>query len=149
MLYEINFSQQSRHGLPDYAGNSIAITNEQYEKLPELSIGTVGNDKSKFYKKDFPEQVRHPEKYFPAIWISNDDWKVKPLENPSDWYVHANFYWVFVCLDVTENIWIAFTYHDAVTVDDAYCSTVSVSYPTHGDLYRLDDGCKELVKRFY
>jgi hypothetical protein len=148
MLYEIAFSRQSRHGLPDTDGDSIRLTKEQYHTLPELSLETF-DGQCKFVPKEFSEQVRHPEKSFPAIWISNDTWKVAPLDNTSDWYVHDNFYWVFVCIDVAADLWIAFTYHDAVTADDAYCSTVNVCYPTHGELYRLDEGCKELVRRFY
>lgn len=148
MLYEIEFSNQSRDGYPDTDGDSIRITTDQYHKLPELSFETF-DEQCNFARKNFSEQVRHAEKSFPAIWISNNSWEVPPLDDTSDRYVHSNFYWVFVCLDVAADIWIAFTYHDAATVDDSYCSNVSVCYPTHGELYRLDAGCKELVRKFY
>ena len=148
MLYEIKFSYQSRDGYPDTEGDSIRLTAEQYPKLPELSAKTFDSG-CIFAKREFTEQVRHPEKTFRAIWISNDQWTVEPLDSSSDWYVYDEFYWVFVCLDILQDIWIAFTYHDAVTADDEYCSTVSVSYPTHGEIYRLDEGCKAIVRKFY
>ena len=148
MLYAINFAQQSRHGMPDVDGDSIQLTKEQYLVLPELSH-EMFDEQCEFAKKKFSEQVRSPEKSFPAVWITNPEWKVDPPQDSQNIYVHKEFCWVFVCIDVAENLWIAFQYHDAVTIDDACCSTVSVSNPTHGEVYRLDEGCKELVRKFY
>ena len=148
MLYEIKFSAQSRHGLPDTDGDSIVLTTEQYLTLPELSI-EMFDEQCEFVKRKFSEQVRHPEKSFPSIWITHPDWKVEAIEDSENCYLHDNFNWIFVCIDVAEDIWIGFKYHDAVTIDDACGSTVSVSYPTHGEIYRLDEGCKELVRKFY
>lgn len=149
MIYEIKFSEQSRHNTYDSDSVSIRLTLEQYESLPELSIETF-NSKCKFEVKLFSEQVRHPSKYFPAIWISNDDWKLTDVAEIPDSYINNNIYWMFVCIDSVKDLWIAFTYYDLATVSESFASTVSVSFPSHGDVYKLDKRCKEeIVDRLF
>ena len=128
--------------------NSINLTTKEYENLPELSP-TVFNENCEFNKGLFVEKVRHPEESFPAIWITNDDWVLEDSSDSSGGYLDDTIKWVFVCLDVNADIWIAFKYYDAATVAEAYGSTVSVSFPCHGEVYRLDSKCKEIVRKFY
>lgn len=144
MVYEIKFSNQTRENMPDTESYTIRLTKEQYLKLPELSIGNMGN-KCQFYKEDFPEQIRNPKKTFPALWLCNPGWRLKEPEN----YLNPEVKLVFVCLDMKNDIWIAFPYFDLATVEDAYGSTVSVSCPAHAEVYRLDDEFIRFVKRFF
>jgi len=143
-MYKIRFDFQTESGIPDSESCSIVLTKEQYEQLPKLSIRGFRND-CVIHKKDFYEQVRNPKVHFPALWIFNDSWKLK---NPEE-YIDSSICMVFVCLDMNEDIWIAFKYYNLATIEDAYDSTVSVSYPAHGDVYALDEKSKEIIKQFF
>lgn len=149
-MYKITFEAQPRQGTPDYEYNSIVLTKADYENLPELSAD-IFDEKCEFSKGIFSEKVRVPRISFSAIWISRDNWE---LEKPSDieltgGYIDSTFWWVFVCLDTKDNIWVAFKYYDLATVEDAYCATVGVAFPEHEEVYRLDEKCKEIVRKFY
>lgn len=147
-MYKITFHDQPRQGEEDYESGSITLTQEQYQNLPELSTD-IFNEKCKFKKGSFSEKVRYPEVSFPAVWITNDDWHLGDAGDGTGGYLDDKFQWVFVCLDMEADIWIAFKFWDCATVAEAYCATVSVSFPCHGKLYRLDSKCKEIVQRFY
>ena len=147
-MYKITFEEQPRHGEPDYEGPTITLTEEQYQHLPELSAD-IFNEKCEFSKGLFYEQVRRPTQSFPAVWISSDEWKLDEATEGSGGYMDDSIKWVFVCLDIDNDIWIAFEYYNLATVAEAYGSTVGVSLPCHGDLYRLDSSCKDIVLKFY
>lgn len=141
--YRIRFEQQVRDGFLDYESGSIYLTTKEYFDLPELSAERFPTD-CKISKGEFPEPVRSPYYSLPAVFIKNDKWiqKKKDVINPE-------FYWVFVCIDVEKDFWIAFEYGDAVDVGEAYGTTVGVSFPWHGDVYRLDESCMKIVRKFY
>jgi len=147
-MYKITFESQPRQGEPDYENGSIVLTEEDYKKLPELSID-IFNEECKFSKGNFSEQIRNPNKSFPAIWISNDAWDLGEASDLSGGYIDSSIYWVFVCLDVAADIWIGFQFYDLTTVEDSFTATVGVSFPSHGEVYRLDSKCKEIVRQFY
>ena len=147
-MYKITFEAQPMQGSPDYESGSIALTKEQYENLPYLS-GDIFDEDCEIHSVSFREPTRHSNRFFPAIRISNDAWELDGASALSGGYMDPKIFWFFVCLDEKEDIWIAFEYYDLATLEDTYTSTVSVSFPTHGDVYRLDEICKEIVRKFY
>ena len=148
-MYKITFDNQPRHDIPDEEYNSIVVTDESYKKLPKLSL-TNFDDACKFSKGEFCDQIRHePEHRYPALWISNPGWKLEKSPGQSMDYIDDTIYWVFVCLNVKANMWIAFQYYDAASWDDAYGSTVGVSYPRHGPVYRLTKEHMKIVRKFF
>lgn len=149
-MYKITFEAQPRQGTPDYESNSIVLTKADYEKLPELSAD-IFDEKCKFLKGIFSEKVRMPTHCFSAVWISRDNWELEEPANAelTGGYIHSIFQWVFVCLDAKENIWIAFKYYDLATIEDCFGATVGVAFPEHDEVYRLDEKCKEIVRKFY
>lgn len=147
-MYKITFYEQPRHGEPDYETGTITLTQAEYHDLPELSA-SIFNEKCEFKKGQFYEQVRRPTQSFPAVWIANDEWKLDKPDKSSSGYLNDSIKWVFVCLDIDNDIWIAFKYYNLATVTESYGSTVGVSSPCHGDLYRLDPSCKDIVNKFY
>ena len=149
-MYRITFEAQPRQGTPDYETNSIVLTQAEYENLPVLSAN-IFDEKCEFSKGTFSEQVRAPVHTFPAVWISNDSWELEEPHNSdlTGGYMDSTFWWVFVCLDSKENIWIAFKYYDLATLEDSYCATVGVAFPDHSEIYRLDKKCTEIVRQFY
>lgn len=148
-MYKIPFDSQPKHGTPDTESNSIVLTKENFLNLPELHSADIFNENCEYCKGFFFEQVRHSEQSFPALWIYNKDWKLKDASPLSGGYLDDEIKWVFVCLDIKEDIWIAFEYYDRATLEDAYGSTVGVSFPSHGNIHRLDDNAKEILRRFY
>jgi len=144
-MYKITFEDQPRHNEPDVEFDSIVLSLEQYQMLPELPPD-IFNEKCEFHKGEFYEKVRNPKQSFPAIWIYNEDWKLKEED---DMYMSNIVRWVFVCLDIEKDIWIAFTCYDLATWGDAYGSTVGVAYPRHGDVYCLDAKAKEIVNKYF
>ena len=147
-MYKIKFEAQPRQGTPDYESGSIILTKEQYEKLPYLS-GDIFDETCQIHSVTFREPTRHSNIFFPAIRISHDEWELKDDTEDSGGYMDPRIFWFFVCLDKAADIWIAFDFYDLATLEDTYTSTVGVSFPTHGDIYRLDEKCKEIVRKFY
>lgn len=148
-MYKITFHKQPRQGIPDTEFNSIELTKEQYLSLPELS-SDIFDEKCDFEAGMFTDQVRHePENRFDALWIYNDDWKMLRAPEQSSDYLDDTICWVFVCIDEKEDFWIAFEFCDYATVEDAYCSTVSVTYPSHGPIYRLGEDCMAIVHHYF
>jgi len=142
-MYKIMFESQPRHDEPDVERDSIELTKEEYAKLPKLAFKTFDRDCT-FTPVMFSERVRHPQIEYPAVRVYNPNWQIDD-EN----LIHKEFYWFFVCLDIEEDVWIAFKTWDEAYWCDAYGSTVGISEPRHGRIYRLDDGCKKVCKRFY
>jgi len=140
-MYVIRFDFQFRQGMPDEEVNSIVLTDETYEQLPVLSYDDTFDDDTVFFVKPFSEQVRHSQKTFPAICVTNPKWRLRE----DDHYLDDMVTWHFVCLDKAKGIWIAFKYWDAATDAEAYGSTVSVSLPCHGPAYRLDEKCRNVI----
>ena len=148
-MYKIRFDYQTESGIPDRESCSIVLTKEQYDALPEMSVNELGSPLT-LIKEDFPEQVRNPHKFFPAIWFSNPAWQLNQPANFECQYANPEYKWVFVCLDIDEDIWIAFKYWDATTNEEMMSSsTVGVTTPWHGYLYRLDEYSKHFVKPFF
>lgn len=148
-MYKIRFDFQTESGIPDSESCSIVLTKEQYAALPELSIDQF-DENCGFSQQDFYEQVRHPNVSFPALWASNPAWQLEQPEEFERQYSNPKYKWVFVCLDATEDIWIAFKYWDAATNEEVMSSsTVGVASPWHGDVYRLDDMSIQIVKLFF
>lgn len=141
--YRIRFFMQVRQGFMDYEGDSIYLTAREYFKLPKISVESFVGD-CKFSKGEFWEPVRDPVTSFPAVFIKNDAW----IREDSD-YLNKEVVWVFVCIDADEDFWIAFKYWDSVDVGEAYGATVNVSFPEHGEVYRLDESCMKVVHKFY
>jgi len=126
----------------------VLVIIKGYQALPELSA-EISNEKCEFCKGQFYEQIRHPTKSFPAVWITNDEWKLDDADKASGAYMNDSIKWIFVCLDINNSIWIAFKYYNLATVAESYGSTVNVSSPCHGDVYRLYSSCMEIVRKFY
>lgn len=141
--YKIRFLMQVRQGFEDYEYNSIYLTTEDYFKLPELSMESFPSD-CEISKGEFFEPVRPPSTPYPAVFVKNDAW----IRKNSD-YLEKEVYWVFVCIDVERDFWIAFKYWDSADLDEAYGATVNVSFPGHGEVYRLDESCMNVVREFY
>ena len=146
-MYTIRFCDQTRQNTKDSERNSIILCEDQINSLPILSLETF-TDKTKlngpcqFITGTFYEKVRNPKAHFPAIWIRNDAWQLED----SDFYLDKHIRWVLICLDSKKDIWIAFEYYDIATADDVYGSSVNVSFPRHGEIYRLNDACKDFAK---
>lgn len=140
-MYKIRFDSQPSQLAPDMEHDSIQFTKEEYDRFPVLPFDTF-DEKCEFSPVIFCEQIRHPEKEFLAVQVLNPDWKLtdEHLASP-------HFYWYFVCLD--KDIWVAFKWWDAADWGEAYSSTVSVSEPRHGEIYRLDKKCKEICDKLY
>ncbi len=146
-MYSIKFVQQLRQGVEDYEKDSIFLTEEDYNALPIIDnrdCKELLNGNCTVNKKDFFEQVRHATKSFPAIWISNPNWKL-----PNDIYVHNKIYFIFVCIDEKLDRWIAFKFYNLLTKADNSDAIIPVSLPQHGDIYRLNDDCMNIVRKFY
>ena len=139
-MYKLRFDFQYRHDCPDEEVNSIVLTDETYAALPVLNFEETFDDESVFQYVPFAEQVRHVAKAFPAICVMNNKWRME-----DDSYLDREVRWHFVCLDKAKGIWIAFKCWDAATDAEAYGSTVKVSLPCHGEVYRLDEKCMEVV----
>lgn len=148
IMYKIRFDFQTQSGIPDSESCSIILSKEEYVALPEITVNEFDANTT-FFKKEFTEQVRNPHGFFPAIWLSNPAWLLEQPEEFESQYNNPEYYWVFVCLDTVDDIWIAFKYWDAATIEEVFSSTVSVSTPWHGDIYCLDKGCKKIVKQFF
>lgn len=149
IMYKIRFDFQTESGIPDSESCSIVLTKEQYEALPELSVDQF-DENCGFSKKPFPEQVRNPHVSFPALWASNPSWQLEQPEEFERQYNNPKYSWVFVCLDSEKDIWIAFKYWDAAKNEEVMSSsTVRVSTPWHGDVYRLDTAGIQTVKQFF
>lgn len=148
MIYKIPFESQPRHNEPDVECGSIVLKKKDYRKLPILS-SEIFDSNSSFSCGTFADQVRHPENTYSAIWVKNPNWKLEPTTPLSGGYLDDSIKWVFVCLDKKDDIWIAFTFCDYTTREDVYGSTVSVAFPSHGDVYRLDKKCLAIAHRFY
>ena len=142
-MYKITFDSQPSHCAPDVERDSIEFSREEYLSFPELPENIFDNN-CKFEAVMFLEQVRHPKKEFLAIRIYNPEWKQNEDKLINPW-----FYWFLVCLDVENDVWIAFKYWDEADWAEAYGSTVSISEPRHGKLYRLNAKCKNICKVFY
>ncbi len=148
-MYKIRFECQTEAGLPDSESCSIVLTKEQYAELPTLSIKDIDSG-SVFTKKDFPEQIRNPIISFPAIRITNPAWKLEQPEKFEDQYANPEYEWVLLCLDLKNKIWIAFKYWNAATNADIMdYSSVGVSYPWHGDVYRIDESIAAFTRCFF
>lgn len=147
-MFKIPFESQTRHNEIDVESGSIVLSKEDYLNLPVLS-SEIFDAKTTYYRGDFFEQIRHPEKSYSAVFVKNPNWKLEPATPLSGGYMDDSIKWVFVCLDNNDDIWIAFTICDRATFEDAYGSTVRVSYPSHGDVYRLDAKCLAIAHRFY
>jgi len=148
-MYKIRFDCQTEAGIEDYESCSIVLTKEQYEALPEISVDKF-DENCGFLQKNFQEQVRHPHASFPALWASNPNWVLEQPEEFEHQYNNPKYNWVFVCLDVAEDIWIAFKYWNAATNEEVMSSSaVGVAYPWHGDVYRLDKESIQIVKLFF
>ena len=148
-LYEIRFECQTEAGIPDSESCSIYLTKEQYATLPVLSIEDIDSN-STITRKDFTDQIRNPIRSFPAIRISNPLWKLEQPEKFEDQYANPEYQWVLVYVDLINDIWIAFKYWNAATNADIMSySSVGVSYPWHGDVYRIDESLKKIVDCFF
>lgn len=150
-MYSIKFVQQLKQGVEDFECNSIFLTEDNYKKLPIINdedSQEILNGNCTFEKKNFFEQVRRAKKSFPAIWISNEDWKLEQT-NYYDKYVNDKIHWVFVCIDEKLGRWIAFKFYNLLTISDACDAIIHVSLPDHGELYRLNNDCMKLVKKYY
>lgn len=146
-MYEIRFENQCRQGCEDYPGPSICLSYKDYCSLPIIDSKAVFDEDCDFKKRTFFEQVRHPSKEFKSIWVSNPNWHLP--NNSSNPYMCTEIHWVFVCISEAKNAWIAFKFWDEVDAGEAYTATVGVSFPRHGELYRLDNECRKIVKNFY
>lgn len=140
-MYRILFENQVAQGSPDYIYDPIYLTEADYDNLPVL-------DYDKFFDKDcvfkmvsFREPIRHEPRRFSAIRVENDKWNSDRYE-----LMDPRVVWYFVCLNGRKNVWIAFKYWDEATLDDTMHATVGVSFPRHGDVYRLDDKCKIVIE---
>lgn len=147
-MYKIIFHDQPRQDMPDEEYNSIVVTDESYSELPVLDSMHFTTDCT-FYKGKFSDQVRHePENTFSALWIYNDEWKLETSPGDSG-FIDSKINWVFVCLNEATDMWIAFEFYDIASWGDAYGSTVGVSYPRHGTVYRLSEEHMEIVRNYY
>ena len=148
-MFKMHFEAQTRHNQPDYESGSIVLTRERYNQLPVLSAEIFKDERCTFHAGNLSEQTRHPEKKFPSINISHPDWRLEPASENSGGYLDDSISWKFLCVEPNEDLWIAFELWDSTTLGDVYFSTVDVSYPGHGPLYRLDEECMEIVHRYY
>ena len=149
-MYKIRFDCQTEAGTEDYESCSIVLTKEQYAALPELSIKDIDSNTT-FTKKVFYEQVRHPRRYFQAIWLSNPIWQLEqPKTRFEEQYANPEYHWVLVCIDESENAWIAFKYWNGISNGEKMeYSSVGVSYPWHGEVYRIDESIMAFVRCFH
>ena len=139
-MYKIRFDFQYRDGYPDAEHDSIVLTDEMYAALPVLSYDETFDDECVFLYCGFAEQVRHATKVFPGICVMNNKWLQEEKQ-----LMKREITWRFVCLDKAKRMWIGFRYWDAASIAEAYGSTVDVKLPCHGELYRLDEKCMEIV----
>lgn len=147
-MYNIRFDCQTEAGIPDYESCSIVLSKEQYEALPELPINTF-DENCTFFMREFKEPTRNPSKSFPAIWVSNPNWQLEQPESFEEQYNEPEYNWVLVCIDTQKNFWIAFKFWNAATNAEVMdYSSVGVAYPWHGDVYRLGDILKKVIKLF-
>ncbi len=149
-MYNIKFEHQLRQGEQDYECNSIKLTEDDYNSLPILEAKKIIDNNCTFKNEEFIEPIRHQSKSFKALWISNKNWNLESESKKfNGGYMDTTIYWVFVCVDEKLDKWIAFKFYDLATVEDCYSSTVAVSLPTHGDIYRLDNDCMEIVRKYF
>ena len=76
--------------------------------------------------------------------MPSPEWKID-----DDTLLNSRYYWYFVCLDMVKDVWIAFKEWNQADCGEAYGSTVNVSEPRHGEIYRLDEGCKAICEKLY
>lgn len=149
-MYKITFDNQPRHGEPDTEGNSIVLSQEKYEDLPVYHDPNIFNTNDIVIKKGrFLEQVRHPEKSFPSVSFSTDLKLHSGNVIEEGGYADDSITLIFVCIDEEKDFWIAFNFYDLATLEDAYGSTVSVSFPNHDTVCRIDEETKQAMRKYF
>lgn len=149
-MYKIAFDNQPRHGEPDTEGNSIILSQEKYEELPVFHGPNNFNAKDIVIKKGrFSEQIRHPQKSFPSISFSTNLKLNSENIIEEGGYVNDSISLIFVCIDEEKDFWISFNFYDLTTIEDTYGSTVSVSFPNHGPVYRVDEETKQAMRKYF
>ena len=143
MATTIKLEHLLRQGVPDEPGSSFTVSREKYEELPVLPENIFSKGKWVMDKANFYEVSRLFEGCFPAVRLYNEK-EVLDVAN----IVDEQIYWYFVWVEA-EEIWIAFKYWNLNTLDESFDSTVRVSIPEHGEIYRLSEEAKKIVSKYY
>ena len=144
MATTIRLEHLWRQGVPDELGSTFSVSREKYEELPILPENKFEGDEWVVEEVRFREVFRGSNKRRPAVRLYNPNDLIK---NDPD-ILDNQVYWILLWIE-EEGIWICFEYWNFATVGESYGSTVEVNVPYHGDIYRMSEETKNIVKMFY
>lgn len=130
-------------GEPDREGCSFTISRESYEELPVLPEKIFSSGNWVIDRTDFKEVYRGSNSYRPAVKLY-DEREVIP--NPL--LMDDQIYWYILWIE-EEKVWVVFKYYDLASLDDTYTSTVEVSLPEHGEIYRPNEAVNQIINQHY
>ena len=134
-------------GEEDKGGCSFTVSREDYKDLKVMPEMNFSDDSWTIEKATFKEIYRNHLNDDSACHLAVRFFKEKELMD--DEYLHDRHkYWYAVWIK-KEQIWIAFEYYDLASLDDTYTSTVEVSIPVHGEIYRPNEEVCDIINLLY